>query len=57
MAGHRLFERPVAYCTVIAMNAEIRPTHRPDPESVPGIAMPVPAALVDMPDVPIPVNS
>ncbi len=45
------------YCTVIGTKAEIRPTHKPDPESAPGIDMPVPGALVDMPGVPIPVNN
>jgi len=45
------------YCTVIGMKAETRPTHKPEPESAPGIDTPVPGALLDMPGVEIPVNS
>lgn len=46
-----------AYCIVIGMKAEIRPTHNPEPESAPGIDMPVPGALVDKPGAETPVNN
>jgi len=48
--------KEASYCTVIGMNAEICPTHKPEPESTPGIDMPVPGVLIDIPGVEIPVN-
>ncbi len=45
------------YCTVIGRKAETLPIHKPEPESAPGIDMPVPGAVIDRPGVEIPVNT